>query len=138
VRGHRRGHHTGCRSTSHPCACEVGRLRGFLEPCAVLLLAAKPVHGYDLLPRLAQFGLEAEAIDAGTLYRTLRRLEQDGILKSEWSTEGSGPAKRIYTVTAEGYEFLRSWYASVEAIRGNLDVFLRECRETLDREESER
>lgn len=127
--------HHRCRSARQGCACEVGRLRGFVEPCAVLLLADSPAHGYDLLPRLAQFGLQAESIDAGTLYRTLRRLEEDGILRSEWSTEGSGPAKRVYTVTPEGHEFLRAWYASVEDIRDHLDAFLRECRQTLDREE---
>lgn len=107
-----------------------------MEPCAVLLLSAGPAHGYDLLPRLAEFGLDAQAIDAGTLYRTLRRLEEDGVLRSEWSTEGSGPARRVYSVTPEGYEFLRSWHTSVQGIVETLGTFLSSCREALEREES--
>ncbi len=130
--GHRH-HRRGYRHHGTPgCNCEVVRLRGFTEPCLVLLLAERPAHGYDLLPRLAQFGLEAAGIDAGTLYRTLRRLEDDGLVVSEWSTEGSGPARRMYQVTSEGFEFLRSWLVAVQGIRRSLAEFAGACAEALE------
>jgi len=124
-------HHEHDRCASRSCSCEVGRLRGFVEPCAVLLLAEREAHGYDLLSRLADFGIDPASIDPGTLYRTLRRLERDGILRSEWSTEGVGPARRIYQVTPEGFDFLRAWQQSVEGIRASLDGFLTACESAL-------
>lgn len=127
-------HHDHRGHPEHHGAYEVGRLRGFIEPCAVLLIAERESHGYDLLTRLSQFGIEAESVDPGTLYRTLRRLERAGILHSKWSTEGVGPARRIYQVTAEGLDFLRAWRQSLLDIRGNLDGFLTACDEVLGEE----
>lgn len=117
------------------CRCEMGRLRGFLEACSVLLLACEPAHGYELLGRLDRFGLQAEGFDAGTLYRVLRRLEGEGILASEWRTEGGGAARRVYQVTPEGMEFLSSWRAAIEGMRSHLGAFIDGCDEILRREE---
>jgi PadR family transcriptional regulator, regulatory protein PadR len=117
------------------CSCEMSRLRGFMEACSVLLLAEQPAHGYELLSRLAKFGLQAEGFDAGTLYRILRRLESEGILASEWSTEGSGAARRVYQVTPDGLDLLRSWRTAVEDMSSHLSEFLRVCGQILDREE---
>lgn len=126
-----------CHPPGGRCECSVGRLRGYIEPCAVLLLAERPAHGYDLLPRLSKFGLEAKSVDAGTLYRTLRRLEEEGILTSDWHTSGGGPARRIYRVTPAGFEFLRAWQSSIEDIKANLDVFCRSCQAILRKREGE-
>lgn len=123
------------RTHAAGCSCEMGRLRGFMEACSVLLLADEPAHGYELLGRLAKFGLQAEGFDAGTLYRILRRLESEGVLASEWRTEGSGAARRVYRVTPDGMEFLRSWQAAVEGMRSHLSEFLRVCEEILARKE---
>ena len=43
------------------------------------------------------------------IYRHLRELEDNGLVLSEWETEGSGPAKRVYQLTAEGLEVLEFW-----------------------------
>lgn len=125
-----------CRRHSRgtACVCEIGRLRGFVEACAVALLAETPCHGYDLMGRLGRFGLEADALDAGTFYRMLRRLEDEGILRSNWSTEGSGAARRVYEVTDEGRDFLRAWRATVGEIREHLDGFVSTLDRVLGRE----
>ena len=49
---------------------------------ALVTLRDESSHGYVLLERLTQFGLEK--INPGTLYRTLRQLEKEGLCKSEW------------------------------------------------------
>ncbi|MGE5598090.1 MAG: helix-turn-helix transcriptional regulator [Bacteroidota bacterium] len=89
----------------------------FIEPCLILLLLKTPAHGYDLLSRLEEFGLDPERQDPGLLYRTLRRLEEDGYLTSHWDTGAGGPAKRLYEVTKDGEELLHAWS---EIIRRNL------------------
>lgn len=81
--------------------------RGFPRPCLLLLIAERPAHGYDLLERLAE--LEAPAIDAGTLYRTLRAMEREGLVESRWDVASAGPARRVYRITRVGRAELATW-----------------------------
>ena len=59
-----------------------GLPRSYLRPCLMLLIAETPSHGYDLLERLEELGLGAT--DPGGLYRTLRAMEREDLVKSEW------------------------------------------------------
>src|SRR5215212_169781 len=58
------------------------RPRNWITPVALVLLREESSYGYELMERLEQF--DFEQIRAGTLYRTLRRMEQEGLCKSEW------------------------------------------------------
>jgi len=62
------------------------------------------------------------------VYRHLRQLEGDGLVTSEWETEGSGPAKRIYRLTAEGAEVLALWIQHMEKQVQRLDTFIERYR----------
>src|SRR5215207_8700384 len=74
------------------------RPRNWLTPVDLVLLREESSYGYELMERLEQqFGFEQ--ISAGTLYRTLRRMEQEGLCKSEWETSEGGPARRMYSIT---------------------------------------
>lgn len=59
-----------------------------------------PRYGYGLLQQLEQSGM---AIDAGTLYPLMRRLEKQGILESYWDTAETRPRK-YYQLSEEGRE----------------------------------
>jgi poly-beta-hydroxybutyrate-responsive repressor len=100
-------------------------VRGFVQPWLLLLLLQKPAHGYELMDRLAQ-GEETPDTDPGFLYRTLRQLEEDGLVRSSWDTEGRGPARRLYEVTPEGVEYLHAWAVNIRQTRQRLDRFLTE------------
>ncbi len=90
----------------------------WLEPALlVTLLAESNLYGYRLMEQLARFGFEA--INAGTLYRTLRRLERNGSLRSEWETASGGPARRVYSLTQAGEAYL-DWY--IEALKQHQQV----------------
>ena len=78
--------------------------RAWLRPCLLLLLAEQPAHGYDLLERLAELGLDR--LDAAGLYRALRAMEQEQLVRSAWEPSSEGPARRTYTLTVEGREWL--------------------------------
>src|SRR5688500_12181086 len=69
---------------------------------AVLSLLQEEQYGYSLMKRLSDKGLE---IDQGTLYPLLRRLEAQGVLRSNWRVEGERP-RRYYVTSPEGTKVL--------------------------------
>jgi PadR family transcriptional regulator, regulatory protein PadR len=69
---------------------------------AVLSLLQKEQYGYSVLKLLSEQGL---AVDQGTLYPLLRRLESQGLLESLWRLEGARP-RRYYVISLEGRQVL--------------------------------
>jgi len=117
------GHHGKHGNEEGHCCPPGGRVRGFIQPWLLLLLARNPAHGYELMERLAQ-DEGIPDVDPGMLYRTLRQVEEDGLVKSSWDTEGKGPARRLYEVTPEGVEYLHTWAVNIRRTRDRLDRFL--------------
>jgi PadR family transcriptional regulator, regulatory protein PadR len=99
------------------------RPKNWVVPVALVLLREEGSHGYELMERLEQFGFEE--VSAGTLYRTLRRMEKDGLCESEWEASESGPARRTYSVTDAGEEHLAAWAEGCERYRNVIDCFYR-------------
>lgn len=107
-----------------------GLPRNYLRPCLMLLLAEAPSHGYDLLERLEHLGLGAT--DPGGLYRTLRAMDREGLVESRWDTSTAGPARRTYTLTDEGVEWLHAWAGALREGRRLLTGFLRRYEAVLE------
>lgn len=99
-----------------------GMPRSFLRPILLLLLAEEPAHGYGLLEDVASFGLERT--DPGGLYRTLRAMEQDGLVASSWEESESGPARRSYQLTPEGLDWLHASAGSLREVVRHLHGYL--------------
>lgn len=100
---------------------DVGQPKRFLQPCLLLLIAESPAHGYDLLDRLARFGFER---DPGGLYRALRGMEGEGLVRSEWQLSSAGPGRRHYELTSRGHEQLRTCAAGLLEMRTVVDAYL--------------
>ena len=96
--------------------------KNFLRPCLLLLLREHPAHGYDLLERLRPLGFGRD--DPGRLYRALRALESDGLVRSVWEKSTSGPDRRMYELTRVGMETLHESAKDLKETGGILDVFL--------------
>jgi poly-beta-hydroxybutyrate-responsive repressor len=96
--------------------------KNFLRPCLLLLLREHPAHGYDLLERLRPLGFSRE--DPGRLYRALRGLESDGLVRSVWEKSTTGPDRRCYELTSTGMEVLHESAKALEATDQILDAFL--------------
>jgi len=97
--------------------------KNFLRPCLLLLLREHPAHGYDLLERLRPLGFNRD--DPGRLYRALRTLENDELVRSVWEKSSSGPDRRIYELTRKGTERLDESVAALKLTHELLGVFLR-------------
>jgi poly-beta-hydroxybutyrate-responsive repressor len=106
------------------CRVPDPRVRSFLQPQLLMSLLKKPAHGYELMERLAGEG--SAAVDPGLLYRTLRQLEEENLVRSAWNTDGVGPARRLYETTLEGEDYLRAWTVNIRQIRDQMDQFLGE------------
>jgi len=118
-------HHRTENGKARHCACQPEtRMKGFIQPCLLLLLHKKPAHGYELMESFARTGFDQGAPDPGAIYRNLRKLEEDGYVTSSWETEGPGPARRLYKVTPEGEEFLHVWAANIHLQKERLENFL--------------
>ncbi|WP_219415762.1 helix-turn-helix transcriptional regulator [Pseudonocardia nigra] len=99
-----------------------GLPRKFLRPCLLLLIAEQPSHGYDLLERLGEIGYQRA--EPGGLYRTLRLMEQEGLIQSDWGTSQVGPRRRTYWLSADGLDWLHAWAGSMRYTQRVLDGFL--------------
>jgi PadR family transcriptional regulator PadR len=100
------------------------RVERFSEPALLLLLRERPAHGYELIDSLAEL-IPGRRADMGNLYRTLRALEAEGLVTSEWDAEAPGPAKRRYELTAAGQRLLGDWATALTHARDRIDAFLR-------------
>lgn len=99
------------------------RPQNWLTPVALVVLEEESSHGCELLERLEEFGFEE--INPGTLYRTLKRMEKDGLCESEWETSEHGPASRMYSITNAGEEYLDSWAEGCKKYHEVLKAFSR-------------
>jgi PadR family transcriptional regulator PadR len=89
----------------------------------LLLLRERPTHGYELIEQLEALA-DGERVDVGNLYRALRALEEDGLVRSQWDAALPGPAKRTYEITADGARLLDEWAGALARARDRIDVFL--------------
>lgn len=80
---------------------------------ASLVALRRPDYGYALLQRLTDHGFP---VDANTLYPLLRRLEDQGLLTSEWNTEESRPRK-FYRTSDEGESMLSRLLDDLAAVQ---------------------
>jgi poly-beta-hydroxybutyrate-responsive repressor len=104
------------------------RVERFVEPSLLLLLRERPLHGYELLERIPELGVEGR-VDIGNLYRLLRALEDEGLVRSEWSAELPGPAKRTYELTDDGRRLLDRWAEALARAQGTIGTFLERYEE---------
>ena len=99
------------------------RPRNWLVPVILLSLREWNSYGYELMGRASMFGFEA--MNTGTLYQTLRRMEKDGVVESSWDLSGGGPARRMYTITGSGNAHLDIWVKSLERYQQSMDDFFK-------------
>jgi PadR family transcriptional regulator, regulatory protein PadR len=104
----------------------VRRKPGTLVPLEADILAAglelrrageAHFHGFQLAQEIADHGRARKLTAHGTLYKALGRLEEAGLLASEWedpepaAVEGR-PRRRLYEVTGAGERALAAWHAA--------------------------
>jgi PadR family transcriptional regulator PadR len=95
--------------------------RNWLQPVLLLMLREWSSYGYELMEKMAAFGLAA--MNPGTVYRTLRQMEKDGVISSSWDTSSAGPARRVYSITDAGETYLKYWADSLDHYQKMMNTF---------------
>jgi PadR family transcriptional regulator PadR len=67
-----------------------------------------PLHGYGIARRIEQISGDVLAVNQGTLYPVLLKLEQEGAIASEWGTSENNRKARFYRLTRAGRRMLQS------------------------------
>src|SRR6186997_2811555 len=95
-------------------------LQGTLDMLVLRTVADEELHGYAIAQRIRLVSGDRLAIPQGSLYPSLRRLENQALVKGEWGTAASGREARVYRITAKGRRRLeaelREWHELTTAI----------------------
>lgn len=108
----------------HEAVARPRHIDRFLEPCLLLLVHCQEIHGYELADGLKPFGYQHKPVDASTIYRFLRNLEDRGYVRSRWDTSNAGPARRVYHTTEAGDHYLAMWVSDLRETDSVLHYFL--------------
>ncbi len=87
--------------------------------------AMGPLHGYGIARRIEQAAEGSLALNQGTIYPALARLEQKGWISSEWGTSQNNRRARFYGITRAGRKRLaaeaESWSRTVSMVNRLLE-----------------
>ena len=87
--------------------------------------ALSPLHGYGIARRIEQIAQGSLALNQGTIYPALLRLEQRGWIKSDWGTSENNRRARFYSITRTGRKQLQaeteSWARTVQMVNRLLE-----------------
>jgi transcriptional regulator len=84
-------------------------LQGTLDLMVLKTLAAMgEQHGYGIARRIEQISENLLAVNQGTLYPVLIKLEQEGAISSHWGTSDNNRRAKFYTLTKSGRKQLQA------------------------------
>ena len=98
-----------------------GRRGSWLQLIVLRILYEHQLHGYKLLDAINTLLAGRRKTKLGSLYTILRRMEQNGLLVSNWERGDHGLNRRTYTLTEQGIERLRQGKQLVENQRRVLE-----------------
>src|SRR5258708_17092894 len=81
---------------------EAEMLKGHLDAIVLAALEAGPAHGYAIIEAIKNRSGSTFDLPEGTVYPALHRLEQAGLLASNWTTPSGGRQRRVYSLTKGG------------------------------------
>jgi PadR family transcriptional regulator PadR len=101
------------------------QLHGALDMLVLKVLADGPLHGYAIALRLERLSNEILAVEEGSLYPALYRMESRGWLSSEWAVTDTGRRARFYRLSRAGRTQLtaetESWHRLIGAVASVLE-----------------
>ncbi len=81
-------------------------LKGLIDPIVLSTVSRLPIYGYELIKELERKTGGRLNLTASTVYSSLRRMEQKGLIMSGWMQATRQRARRYYHITEKGRQFL--------------------------------
>ena len=100
-------------------------LPGTLDLLILKAVSLGPQHGYGILLRIEQISRGYLPVQQGTLYPALYRLEDRGLLATEWGTSENNRRAKFYSLTPDGRKQLRTERSSWEQFVAGMTAALR-------------
>jgi transcriptional regulator len=95
-----------------PPAPDLDLLKGTLDVLVLKTLSWGPRHGYAVSRWIADTTDDALSVEEGALYTALHRLEQRGLVESEWGLSENNRKAKFYQLTKAGRAALRAQTAT--------------------------
>ena len=101
-------------------------LPGTLDVLVLKTVSLGPLHGYGVLLRIEQITKGALLVEQGALYPALYRLEQQGLLATEWGVSDNNRRAKFYRLTPAGRRQLQvqraNWQRLADAMAAAFDT----------------
>jgi PadR family transcriptional regulator PadR len=95
-------------------------LQGTLDLLILKTLEAGPMHGWGISLRIQAVSQDVLQVNQGSLYPALHRLEQQGLIGSEWGASENNRQAKYYQLTRTGRKQLseerKQWERVAEAV----------------------
>lgn len=98
---------------------ETEMLKGTLEGIILAILMTRPAYGYEITAWLREQGFSD--IAEGTVYALLVRVEQRGLVDVEKVPSEKGPPRKVYSLNAQGREYLDEFWKTWSFLAERLD-----------------
>lgn len=99
-------------------------IQGTLDMLILKTLALGPMHGWGISQRIQQISEDVLVINQGSLYPALYRLEQQGLIKSEWGSSDNNRQAKFYGLTRSGKKQLNEETENWERLSAAVDRIL--------------
>ena len=99
-------------------------LQGTLDMLIMKTLAIGPMHGWGISQRIQQVSQDVLVINQGSLYPALYRLEQQGLIQSEWGNSENNRQAKFYELTRTGKKQLAEETENWERLSAAVDRIL--------------
>ena len=99
-------------------------LKGTLDMLILKTLSVQPMHGYAIAQHIERLSAGVFAIEQGSLYPALERLQTKGWLTSKWGASPTGRRARYYTITATGRRRLGEKVSSFDRVLAAIEAVM--------------
>ena len=99
--------------------------QGTLDLLILTIVACGPQHGYAIAQRLQKYSNDAIQVRQGSLYPALHRLDNRGLVETEWRESETGRDAKFYSLTKKGRAHLEQECARWRQFTRAINVVLR-------------
>ena len=100
-------------------------LKGTLDMLILRTLSVQPMHGYGISQHIERLSSGVFAVEQGSLYPALVRLQKNGLVTSRWGQSPTGRRARYYTITASGRRKLGEKVSSFDRVLAAIESVMR-------------